>query len=218
MLGWGFRAATPVAWPATTSKIVIPVGHPPGTEKVLAFDGQVGAFAVGDTVVGGTSGATAKIIAQDDLGTTGVLYLNNVVPHPTGGSFQDNEALKVGGTTKADANGTAVLADPIPFECDLGVAMVKLDTIAGGATQVEWYISEDVAGDVPITPAQTDTIKTGKATSTDGSVVRLLNMPWKFADDMGAEGLRGRLFVVIALNAGTANARARIVGSQIGMR
>ena len=56
--------------------------------KTLDYDGQTGDFTVGDKVTGGTSGATAIILEDDDGGATGTLTLGNI-----SGTFQNNEAI-----------------------------------------------------------------------------------------------------------------------------
>lgn len=68
----------------------------------LPYDAQTANFVAGETVTGGTSGATAVIEAQDDAGTTGTLYIR-----PTTGSarFIDNEAI-------TSASGAAVANYP----------------------------------------------------------------------------------------------------------
>lgn len=78
----------------------------------LKFDAGVAEFTEGATVTGLTSGATATIrrIAYNSgvfasSSVTGLLVLTNVV-----GTFQDNEALQIGGVTKATADGTLTAA------------------------------------------------------------------------------------------------------------
>jgi hypothetical protein len=65
----------------------------------LAFDAQASNFVVGDTVTGGTSGATGIVTDQVDAGATGTLTLRNVI-----GTFVDNETITSGGGS-ATANG-----------------------------------------------------------------------------------------------------------------
>ncbi len=88
----------------------------------LLYDGEVGAIAVGDIVVGATSGAYAEVKAVTDWGTEGLLTLIGVRD-----AFTDGEDLNVGGVKKAVANGTlgdtygtwdAQVAAPVPG--DLG--------------------------------------------------------------------------------------------------
>jgi hypothetical protein len=86
-----------------------------GTATVkLAYDGQSGNFTVGDTVTGGSSGATGTILIDRDAGTSGVLILSDV-----SGTFTDNEALADEHTGAALANGTQTAA---------GAAITGVDT------------------------------------------------------------------------------------------
>ena len=67
----------------------------------LDFDAEVSAFESGETVTGGTSGATGYIAHVDSNGSTGRLYLADAV-----GIFQDNETL-TSASGEATANGVA---------------------------------------------------------------------------------------------------------------
>lgn len=66
----------------------------------LNYDNQTGNFAGGLEVTGGTSGATAKILEDNDGGTTGTLTLGDI-----SGVFEDNEIMTDSGTGSADVNG-----------------------------------------------------------------------------------------------------------------
>mgnify|MGYP003112822432 CR=1 FL=1 len=80
-----------------------------GTDTdLLYYDAETGAFTVGETVTGGTSGATGDIIAIEDDGTTGTLYLKNV-----SGTFQNDEAITDGDTGAADADIPSGVGDGI---------------------------------------------------------------------------------------------------------
>lgn len=70
--------------------------------NALAYDAQTANFTVGDTLTGGTSGATATIVKVVDAGATGTIWIRTV----TGGPFQDNEAITDGGGGAATVNGT----------------------------------------------------------------------------------------------------------------
>ena len=70
----------------------------------LAYDDQTANFAVGETITGETSGATAVITADSDSGTSGTLSLASVV-----GEFEDNELITDGATGSARVNGTLSL-------------------------------------------------------------------------------------------------------------
>lgn len=67
----------------------------------LAYDTQTVNFTVGNILTGGTSGATARIVADSDSGTTGTLSLIDV-----DGVFVDNEIITDGASGSATANGT----------------------------------------------------------------------------------------------------------------
>ena len=69
----------------------------------LAYDAQTVNFTVGATLTGGTSGATALILADVDAGVTGVLTLALIGP-TTFIDFTDNEAI-------TDGSGGAAVAD-----------------------------------------------------------------------------------------------------------
>lgn len=86
----------------------------------LPYTGQVANFAVGNTVTGATSGATGVVQGDNDLGTTGTLYLSALT-----GTFQAGENLQVGGVTKAACG--AVPAKPGKFGNLFG--MNKYDSV-----------------------------------------------------------------------------------------
>lgn len=70
--------------------------------NALDYDAESAAFTVGETLTGGTSGATATIVKVIDSGTTGTLWIGDV----TSGPFEDNEAITDGATGSATADGT----------------------------------------------------------------------------------------------------------------
>lgn len=80
----------------------------PGGIDTLAYDGGTVAFTVGETLTGGTSGATAIIVKVIGDTTSGTLWLKTV----TSGPFQDNEAVTDGDGGAAVANGANVDAAP----------------------------------------------------------------------------------------------------------
>lgn len=67
----------------------------------LLFDAQTSPFTIGQTVIGGTSGATGLIIKLASNAGSGTLWVKDI----TGGPFQDNEALSDGTGGAATANG-----------------------------------------------------------------------------------------------------------------
>jgi hypothetical protein len=74
-----------------------PVGS--GGLSELAYDGGTTAFTAGETITGGTSGATAEILKVLGGTASGTLWLTGIT-----GTFVDNEALTSGGG-HAVANG-----------------------------------------------------------------------------------------------------------------
>ena len=75
----------------------------------VGYDALVTAFAVGETVTGGTSGATATILGiVQTSATAGTLRVGSI----TGGPFQDNEALTSAGGA-ATANGASAAGSAI---------------------------------------------------------------------------------------------------------
>lgn len=73
----------------------------------VGYDALTGEFTVGETVTGGTSGATAEILSIEPLSSVaGTLKIGAI----TGGPFQDNEALTDGDTGAATADGASAEA------------------------------------------------------------------------------------------------------------
>lgn len=76
----------------------VSAGRPGAT---LLYDTQTANFTAGNVLTGATSGATARITADSDSGTTGTLTIQDVV-----GTFLDNEVITDTGGGSALANGT----------------------------------------------------------------------------------------------------------------
>jgi hypothetical protein len=72
----------------------------------LPFDTQTANFTLNDKVTGGTSGAYGYLTKQTDAGTTGILWLRNVV-----GTFQNNETITDQHTGSALVNSLTGLQD-----------------------------------------------------------------------------------------------------------
>ena len=68
----------------------------------IAYDGEVAAPAVGNTITGATSGATGTLTGIQDDGATGKLVLADVT-----GVYINNENLQVAAVTKCVANGNS---------------------------------------------------------------------------------------------------------------
>ena len=113
----------------------------------LAYDALTTEFAVGETVAGGTSGATAEIMAIAHDGTAGTLKIGTV----TGGPFQDNEALtSASGAAVADGaessastttiSGVATSALSHVWKFKSRLFFVQKDTLKA------WYLGVDSIG------------------------------------------------------------------------
>lgn len=96
-----------------------------GPLNTLPFDGQTANFTVGDTITGGTSGATAVLISQVDGGATGTLTLDQI-----SGIFIDNEAITSGSGGAAVVNRTfaSLIADSVWTGATLGSQTALVNT------------------------------------------------------------------------------------------
>lgn len=117
--------------------------------KYIDYDAKTGDFAHGETLTGGTSGATATIVGERiDSATTGRLYVISV----SGGPFQDNEALTDSDTGAA----TAASADTATLSAGItGVTVSNLSYVWNFKTrlffiekdsQSVWYLSTQTIG------------------------------------------------------------------------
>jgi hypothetical protein len=89
----------------------------------LSFDAESSAFTVGETVTGGTSGASATILAITKTSATeGTLKLGAI----TSGPFQDNETITDGATGSATADGASASGSAIAIT---GVATTDLSQV-----------------------------------------------------------------------------------------
>ncbi len=125
--------------------------------STLNYDAQSANFTAGAILTGGTSGATARIVADTDGGATGTLVLRDIV-----GAFVDNEALTDSITGVAVCNGTlthqnAALLGSITsietaveldtdFACIFGVTADEVRVLVTGDTSktIEWTVSVKV--------------------------------------------------------------------------
>jgi hypothetical protein len=114
----------------------------------LSYDALTAGFTVGETLTGGTSGATATILSlQPATGTTGKLKLGAV----TGGPYQDNEAI-TSAAGAADANGVNSPASAVTIT---GVATDTFSDVWSFANRLffveqgtlnAWYLPVDSIG------------------------------------------------------------------------
>ena len=96
-------------------------------------------------------------------------------------------------------------ARPLPDQCRLVMIVVELDTIVTAASVV-WYLSADLAGDVPLTREVTSTILSQGTTADDGGIATRLEVDHVRL----AAGTAGKLYLRAKTDAGTANAKARV--------
>lgn len=102
----------------------------------VAYDALTAEFAVGQTVTGGTSGASAEILAiEPATATTGVLKIGMI----TSGPFQDNEALTDGATGAATANGAS---DAASANAITGISTKLLSHIWMFKGRI-WFVEKD---------------------------------------------------------------------------
>jgi len=93
----------------------------------LGFDAETAAFAVGETLTGGTSGATAEIIGiKKTSATAGALKLGAIT-----GTFQDDETITDSATGSATVDGTSSTA-----------STVTLTNVATTALSQVWLFKE----------------------------------------------------------------------------
>jgi hypothetical protein len=107
----------------------------------------------------------------------------------------------------ADATNNAFSA-VVPHDCTLAQVNVELNTIAGGASQVTCYLARDLAGDIPVTGVCSANVLFGLTTATKGTAVIDVSLKHHY-QDLGSE-VRGTLFAIVKLNAGTALANIRL--------
>jgi hypothetical protein len=127
-----------------------------------------------------------------------------------GASYKHQAALtttpQVFALTKDAANSPTSAV--VPTYAELKQIIAQVDTAAGGASSVSYYIAADLAGDIPLTTQGTASILFGKTTATKGSAIDCIDLDYHY-QQLAAETL-GTLYVVIWLNAGTANANIRL--------
>lgn len=96
----------------------------------------------------------------------------------------------------------------VPNDCTLKQVNFELDTIAGGASSVTYFLARDAAGDIPVTPEATASVTFGFTTATKGTAIACPDLEHHY-QGLGVE-VRGTLYLVVKVNAGTANANIRL--------
>jgi hypothetical protein len=99
-------------------------------------------------------------------------------------------------------DGVPAGARDVADQIRLGLAELALTSIAGGASQVTWYIARDGNRDEPITDEITADIVTGATAGAGGCAASLNGLPFV------ASG--GALYVAAKVDAGTAVGIARL--------
>lgn len=119
-------------------------------------------------------------------------------------------------TSLTSSYGTAAVlgaaGDTVSDEADLGPLVLEVTAIASSATTLTWYVSRDLAGDVPVTLEVTETIRTGKTTATAGSVARDMDSPYK--RNATHTPAAGRLYLWAKTNVGTCSITGSLTGVQ----
>lgn len=108
---------------------------------------------------------------------------------------------------KADPTNSPRTADVPPFAVLKNINF-ELDTIAAGASKVTFYIARDLAGDIPVTGVSTTDVVFGLTTATKGTAIACVDLDYHY-QALAAEVI-GTLFLVVKLNAGTANGNVRL--------
>ena len=103
-----------------------------------------------------------------------------------------------------NAPRTAAVPDFAHFEH----LAVEMDTIAGGASSVTFFLARDLDGDIPLTAEQTASVQFGFTTASDGSAIACIDLDYHY-QQLAVE-TRGTVYVVIKTNAGTANGNLRL--------
>lgn len=97
----------------------------------LAYDAQTGNYTVGTVLTGATSGATGRIVADADGGTTGTLTLTDTV-----GEFIDNEIISDGSGGSATANGSLSYSNAALLGAVTAMRTAREDVVGWDATLV----------------------------------------------------------------------------------
>lgn len=107
----------------------------------LDYDGQTVNFTIGETVTGGTSGATGVVQIDTDAGATGTLVLSSVT-----GTFQDDEALTGSSTGVAVVDG--VLQNTVIFTAQgtatTGTVAFRDLTFINGANETIFDVRSEI--------------------------------------------------------------------------
>lgn len=93
-------------------------------------------------------------------------------------------------------------------DCTLKQINFELDTIAGGASSVTYFLARDLAGDIPVTAESSASVTFGFTTATKGTAIACVDLEHHY-QELGSE-VRGTLYIIVKVNSGTANANIRL--------
>lgn len=96
----------------------------------------------------------------------------------------------------------------VPLFAEFKNINFELDTIAGGASKVTFYIARDVAGDIPITSTLTADVVFGLTTATKGTAIACIDLDYHY--QALAVETQGTVYLVVKTNAGTAKCNVRL--------
>ena len=101
-----------------------------------------------------------------------------------------------------------IVSAAVPVFAELKNINFELDTIAGGFSKVTFYLSRDLAGDIPVTSELQASVLFGLTTATKGSAIACIDLDYHW-QRLAAE-TQGTLYLVVKGNAGTANCNVRL--------
>lgn len=163
----------------------------------LNYDAQVANFTLGETVTGGTSGATGVVEIDRDNGASGQLVLSSVA-----GVFQDNENIT--GSLSGDADVDGVLQDIVHFTVQgantTGIVTFKDLTIFSLPNETIFDIKPEILAGVEFISIESNKTEgeflgtafaAGSLDRTNAEVLALANTFIPDSVTVGAMGLSG---------------------------
>lgn len=123
-----------------------------------------------------------------------------------GASSSLTTSYPAAGVALTEVTGTDSKSKALPDECFLAYLRGSVNTIAGGAAKITWWLATDSGGDEPLTEEVQETIKTGQTTATKGSIRSLLDSDYT----LDGTGTAGKLYLFAKTDAGTCNLVPRL--------
>lgn len=141
-----------------------------GTE--IQFTAGTAAISVGNTITGGTSGATATVVAVlVRTGSWGSAAAGTLIITPVSGTFQNAEALNVGGASKATSSSLATAITRAPG----GRLDIITANFTGSTATKKMYGADGVNLAFEFDGTNYIPIRTGMATDTPLHVAQFKN-------------------------------------------